>query len=794
MGAASRCTVLLSILAVLSATPWLSARELPTILYDTVYVFDTTNQNHQEYNQTQQRIATWIHIQVDPKYETPPDEFAPRGLRGVTAWEYYSAALYLFDAEGHPYQALNFSEGHRTRQTIADAALVSGPANLPLAIKQALTYLQTEGRNGSVRKVVTITHNPHNVIGLCELIPLFERANASETWHTWTSDPQVENKILCGRDQGVDYTNEACNLLPVYHASCDQGRCDKWPDPLPNCERYRGRLAQPSPLASQTDAQIQVNVGPSSCGSDNQCPTGKSCDFSIGRCGEQRECFEILKNGPPESRINVVIIGSEFGSEEELKTEALEIIDFEARNGYHGLMSLEPFKASRHLFNFWGYLSAVPIRIDEQTSINTDRKQVQAAASRCRFKNTPVVLSRRDFRSFAWRAGEAYVSAPRIDRCGITLSFEGVAWVFTRLVGVNRISSWGDCIGRAFTHEFGHSFASLADEYTEGKRDEPAYPNCAPDVATGADWWGRYAGLRGVSFYNGCSYTPENIRPTENSVMRHHLDLSSDFGPVNEHHLKRTIELQPQRVQPPTLYKALAYHLVARRYLDGTITFEEIDLAQGPAPPQLWVMPGYHTARVISDKGEVLHEYFFHPPTHMVDPFYEPPNATFDLGLPYFFDAASIAIYDPNNTLRLTVDVTPFKPINDNWKNRTIEVEQEDTDINWPATPTPREPTSPYKPFLKEISDTLAWLYLGAIILGSAYFLGLWLYERSIRPAKQVRPESLAKPPTATQPTTNENTRENPNRTSGGQHTRPPILKSTFSGFSISHRKVFRHK
>jgi hypothetical protein len=81
-------------------------------------------------------------------------------------------------------------------------------------------------------------------------------------------------------------------------------------------------------------------------------------------------------------------------------------------------------------------------------------------------------------------------------------------------------------------HEFGHSFGKLADEYVEPQLgDRPKSPNCAPDILTAQKWW---AGVNDVGYYEGCSYTEDNIRPTFNSIMRAHWILKDDYGEVNK--------------------------------------------------------------------------------------------------------------------------------------------------------------------------------------------------------------------------------------------------------------------
>ena len=101
---------------------------------------------------------------------------------------------------------------------------------------------------------------------------------------------------------------------------------------------------------------------------------------------------------------------------------------------------------------------------------------------------------------------------------------------------------------RTIVHEFGHSFGGLRDEYFGriGESDRPGYPNCAPDRETAREWWGDLLGKGedelGVGFYAGCSYTMDNIRPTNSSIMRSSHSLLG-FGPVNDRYLQEKLDL-----------------------------------------------------------------------------------------------------------------------------------------------------------------------------------------------------------------------------------------------------------
>ena len=152
----------------------------------------------------------------------------------------------------------------------------------------------------------------------------------------------------------------------------------------------------------------------------------------------------------------------------------------------------------------------------------------------------------------------------RDDQCRATAKFGGK--VCLSLKGIPSDTSNDD---RVLSHEFGHAFGSLKDEYADAStgKDEPGWPNCAPasmfpaqtNQSPGAyclqalpslrkTWWSPLlpSNLEAVcqsgnvpevfgSF--GCSYTDRNVRPTDHSLMNDHRMNDAappdGFQPVN---------------------------------------------------------------------------------------------------------------------------------------------------------------------------------------------------------------------------------------------------------------------
>jgi hypothetical protein len=164
-----------------------------------------------------------------------------------------------------------------------------------------------------------------------------------------------------------------------------------------------------------------------------------------------------------------------------------------------------------------------PTSIAEQLSCKPEVNALLAPLKLARFKL--VVLSRAEFTSSAnlSHAGEnsvVFLSAPR----------EGPQLALT------------------FLHELGHAFG-LRDEQWPNlnpQRTEaaaPGPPNCAPDRATAALWWGDLVRKRapGAGYFKGCAGSAEFIKPTEGGLMARPAPGAS-YGPVNERYLERALE------------------------------------------------------------------------------------------------------------------------------------------------------------------------------------------------------------------------------------------------------------
>lgn len=268
------------------------------------------------------------------------------------------------------------------------------------------------------------------------------------------------------------------------------------------------------------------------CSSDNDCADGEICAAKAGLCVRKSTCtllfeekkerkggggiidsiagfFGDIADAAFSRKLDIALVGDEYATDYEFRQDVEKIVDWNGTQ--NGLLSVEPFKSNRGKIRIWIAQAEEPIAMGSDGRL--DRAPAKKATSRCDWIQYQVVVSKKNFTSYAYVKGDdAYVSLDSSEK-------------------------WG---GRVLAHEFGHSFGKLADEYTkQNGTDMNRYPNCAPDNATAQKWWG---GTPGTGYFAGCSYVDKNIRPTEDSIMFHHWLLRYGYGPVNEKQIREKLD------------------------------------------------------------------------------------------------------------------------------------------------------------------------------------------------------------------------------------------------------------
>lgn len=243
--------------------------------------------------------------------------------------------------------------------------------------------------------------------------------------------------------------------------------------------------------------------------------------------------MEIGEIGDSSSKVDFFFMGYGFETDAAFKSKLEELI-------FHsvGLFNTEPFKSNRSKFNIWAYRLVDPadspgyfdypghhtfeIDVSEEEWEESQRRITNIAENCLNFYNHFIYLSTNKFGTHAEYGGNIYQSLTRSDNPLV------------------------------LTHEMGHAFAELLDEYVETREHYPTYglsyprePNCADSQAQSESWWGNLLGMsydiyekeqiHQIDIYPGCSYVETNFRPHPNTIMRNFDSAGKKvFGPINE--------------------------------------------------------------------------------------------------------------------------------------------------------------------------------------------------------------------------------------------------------------------
>jgi hypothetical protein len=179
----------------------------------------------------------------------------------------------------------------------------------------------------------------------------------------------------------------------------------------------------------------------------------------------------LLKNGPPESKVDLLILGDGYTRAQRGKFEK------DARRLVSILFATSPFKERKRDFNVWGLCpeSRQPGISRPSTGIHR-RSRIGATYDAFGSERYVLTFDNRSFRDVASFAPYDFVEIL------VNSNTYGGGGIFGLYSTVAADSLWSPYV---FVHEFGHHFAGLADEYFTSdtayvpseSRNEPWEPN-----------------------------------------------------------------------------------------------------------------------------------------------------------------------------------------------------------------------------------------------------------------------------------------------------------------------------
>ncbi len=278
------------------------------------------------------------------------------------------------------------------------------------------------------------------------------------------------------------------------------------------------------------NARINTTYSCSSPFNCYECMGGYTRDPSRDRCvsaGTEsiperlpEDCIPLQDNHPRETKLKIAIVGSSYGAVNN------ELFIRDANRIKDQILSFEPFRSNSNKINFYALNSENDFGCHfncqniERLLCCTNWQVTDFVSTKCPYNKIILVFN-----------------SPLYGGAGQSIA----------------ITSNG---GRAIdlnvpTHEFGHVFGGLADEYNYNTGHIPysqSDVNCDnnPQCPKWSNLIGRYENdvtksVVTVGCFEGCKYQQRGLyRPIAvESIM---LDLRGDFGPVNERHLTRLLE------------------------------------------------------------------------------------------------------------------------------------------------------------------------------------------------------------------------------------------------------------
>jgi len=245
----------------------------------------------------------------------------------------------------------------------------------------------------------------------------------------------------------------------------------------------------------------------------------------------------LLENGPTSNRINLVVVGDGY--------TALEMGQYasDTANLLSVFFANEPLDAYTSFFNVY----RVDIPSNESGVDEPDFGIFRDTALDMTFNcsGIPRLLCVNVSKAYA-----AAASAPTFDQILVVANSTRYGGAGYSAQNLGTLSGRNSSAVEVAIHEFGHSFADLADEYDyadgatytglEVSQPNISIYNEASQLATQQKWW-RWMDLASVSTYEGAFYNQFGIyRPTFNSKMR---SLNQPFGAVNIEQFVRNMYL-----------------------------------------------------------------------------------------------------------------------------------------------------------------------------------------------------------------------------------------------------------
>jgi len=492
----------------------------------------------------------------------------------------------------------------------------------------------------------------------------------------------IDNDCDNGFDEGFDYDNDTSTVC-----DCDNNDVNVNQGAPEICD---GKDSDCNTVTPANESDVD-NDGYMICEGDCD-DNNPSLNMWIAHQCLNINCVPIIFNGNVSDKIDIVFVGSGFPNTTSFNQTVFEIIDYSGTS--NGLMSVNPFSLNKTKFNFW-LVNTTP------TYTNTNfRWASNNTALTCPFADekivlfvTPRIWNNGDGWGYStWNATSMQSEWVWTDSGGfgmyVTVGTQFLTdnWTVPLQADYNvlgqayatpqNLSFTKNQVKMSFTHEFGHSFGGLFDEYswncvsnlncTTRAAKTPQVANCA---LSPCNKWST------VTAYcqSPCGYL-DWCRSTANSLMRSiPWAPPAAFNTVSQNELRKdmvnytpgtsNLVIGVPSPAPPSSY-VLPVTYINGTFIPGSLTIVPTSAPSGSSQPStgytvqvssltnttLFSVRMGITAVVGSPSPDWFDEsgnqvYFPDENVHILDP-YET-----RLILPTFSDAKKISMYNPDGEL-----------------------------------------------------------------------------------------------------------------------------------------------
>ncbi|MEZ5988561.1 MAG: M64 family metallopeptidase [Planctomycetota bacterium] len=220
----------------------------------------------------------------------------------------------------------------------------------------------------------------------------------------------------------------------------------------------------------------------------------------------------IINNGPVDNRYDIVIVGDGYQASEEAKFGA------DVGKWMTNLFGREPYKSYARFFNVHTVFRASKESGADQPDVSPPIVRDTVYDASYNYGGTARCLYVKN----GSQASQDAALAPDVEGRIVVLVNDSR---YGGCAGTYAVSYTGSSGPEVQTHEFGHSFGALADEYDYGRSGtysgpEPGQANLTADKS-GKTKWPLWMGYQQVSTYEGAGYYLTGLfRPEPNCLMR----------------------------------------------------------------------------------------------------------------------------------------------------------------------------------------------------------------------------------------------------------------------------------